>query len=238
MSKSSTSLQSRILFEDNHLIIINKLAGELVQGDRTNDETLADKVKAYIKLNENKPGAVYLGIPHRLDRPVSGVVIYTKTSKALSRMSELFRLRNIQKIYWAISDSEPKTKQGQLTHFMGKNDKQNKSYTSDIEKPGYKEAVLNYRVLSSSDRYHLLEVELETGRHHQIRAQLASINCIIKGDLKYGAKRSNSDASIHLHSRKTSFTHPIKKTEIAVTAPCPEDSLWNYFESELEGSII
>lgn len=232
MIKNSTSVQSRILFEDNHLIIINKLAGELVQGDKTNDETLADKVKAYIKLNENKPGNVFLGIPHRLDRPVSGVVIYAKTSKALSRMSELFRTKEIQKIYWAIAENGAKPAQGTLTHYMAKNEKQNKSYISELEKPGFKESVLTYNEIASSDRYHLIEVELKTGRHHQIRAQLAHIGCIIKGDLKYGAKRSNQDASIHLHSRKTSFIHPIKKSMVSVIAPCPTDALWQYFESD------
>lgn len=224
------TIHHRILHEDNHLIIVNKLAGELVQGDRTGDPTLADAVKSYIKEVANKSGEVFLGIPHRLDRPVSGVVIYARTSKALSRMSDLFRQRVIKKVYWAVTEQLPAEPEGTLRGYMIKNEKQNKSYVSDVEKPGHKLAILHYRHTASSDRYHLLEVELETGRHHQIRAQLAHAGAIIKGDLKYGAARSNPDASISLHSRYCEFTHPVKQAPITVKAPCPNDTLWQHFE--------
>lgn len=227
-------LADRVLYEDNHLIIINKLPGELVQGDQTGDQTLADKVKDYIKDKDAKPGNVFLGIPHRLDRPVSGIVIYAKTSKGLSRMSELFRTKDITKTYWAIVETAPKKKEGTLRQFMIKNEKQNKSYVSETEKPNHKEAILHYKLLSSSDNYHLIEVNLETGRHHQIRAQLAHMGCIIKGDLKYGAARSNKDGSISLHSRHCEFTHPIKNETITVTAHCPPDGLWQWFEQQID----
>lgn len=227
------NLENRIVYEDNHLIILNKNAGELVQGDKTNDITLADKVKAHIKARDNKPSEVFLGIPHRLDRPVSGIVIYCKTSKALSRMTELFRVKEIQKTYWAIVEKAPQSAEGTLKNYMWKNEKQNKSYVSETEKPESKLAILHYKHMASSERYHLIEVNLETGRHHQIRAQLANLGCIIKGDLKYGAARSNPDGSIHLHSRYCSFMHPVKKEQINLTASCPNDALWCFFESQL-----
>ena len=235
MTKNSTSLpvKARVLYEDNHFIIVNKQAGELVQGDRTDDQTLADKLKAFIKERDAKPGNVFLGIPHRLDRPVSGIVIYTKTSKGLSRMSDVFRRKAIVKTYWAIVESKPAVPQGRLEGWMIKNEKQNKSFVSDTENTDHKHAVLHYRLLGSSDHYHLLEIHLETGRHHQIRAQLAHMGCIIKGDLKYGASRSNPDASISLHARRIAFEHPVTHQQIDVTAPCPSnDALWNFFESK------
>lgn len=226
-------LIDRILYEDNHLIVVNKESGELVQGDKTGDIPLLDSIKALIKERDQKPGAVYLGAPHRLDRPVSGVVIFAKTSKALSRMSDLFRRKAIQKTYWAIVEQAPQKEEGRLVGWMKKNEKQNKSYVRDSEAEGYKEAVLNYKLKASSDRYHLIEVNLETGRHHQIRAQLANMGCIIKGDLKYGASRSNPDASISLHSRFSKFEHPVKKEILELVAPCPNDKLWSYFEDQL-----
>lgn len=232
---SSTDLAKRILHEDNHLMVMNKQPGELVQGDKTNDETLADRVKAYIKHRNKKPGNVYLGIPHRLDRPVSGVVIYTKTSKALSRISDKFRTKSIEKTYWAVVEKPPTQKKGTLRDFLKKNEKQNKSYVVGEDESGAKLAVLHYEWLLSSDRYHLIEVQLETGRHHQIRAQLANMGCIIKGDLKYGARRSNKDASIHLHSRAARFDHPVSDGQVQVTAACPEDPIWQFFEQQLAG---
>lgn len=226
----ASTLAERVLYQDNHLIILNKNAGELVQGDKTGDKTLADEAQLYLKEKFKKPGEAFIGIPHRLDRPVSGIVIYAKTSKGLSRMTNLFRVKEIEKTYWAVVEKAPKEKSGTLNNYMIKNEKQNKSYVSETEKPGYKQAVLHYRLLASSDKYHLIEVNLETGRHHQIRAQLAHMGCIIKGDLKYGAARSNPDGSIHLHSRRCKFIHPIKDTEINITAPCPKDALWQFFE--------
>ncbi len=225
-------LLDRIIYEDNHLIVINKESGELVQGDKTGDTPLLDSIKSLIKERDQKPGAVYLGAPHRLDRPVSGVVVFAKTSKALSRMSDIFRRKAIQKTYWAIVEKAPQKPEGRLIGWMKKNEKQNKSYVRDSEAEGYKEAVLNYKFMASSDRYHLIEVNLETGRHHQIRAQLAHMGCIIKGDLKYGASRSNPDASISLHSRLSRFEHPVKKEMLELAAPCPIDKLWAYFEGQ------
>ncbi|MEX2597868.1 MAG: RluA family pseudouridine synthase [Salibacteraceae bacterium] len=235
MKKNNTDhfnpIDQRILYEDNHLIIINKQAGELVQGDRTKDKPLVDLVKAFIKTRDQKPGEVFVGIPHRIDRPVSGAVVYAKTSKGLSRMSDLFRRKAMKKTYWAIVEQAPEKKEGRLEGWMKKNEKQNKSYVSDEEKPEHKIAILHYKLLATSDRYYLLEIDLETGRHHQIRAQLAHMGCIIKGDLKYGAARSNPDASISLHARKVEFMHPIKNKELAIVAPCPSDALWQFFET-------
>lgn len=233
MTRSSTSIESRILFEDNHLIIMNKLPRELVQGDDTGDETLADMVKAYIKTAYNKPGNVFLGIPHRLDRPVSGVVIYAKTSKGLARMSDLFRLKKIDKTYWAIVENKPTKTKATLENSLLKNHKQNKSYVVSDDRKGSKRAILHYELMYSSERYHLLQIQLETGRHHQIRTQLAHMGCIIKGDLKYGAKRSNGDGSISLHSRTTAFIHPVSDEPISITAQCPNDELWQFFESKM-----
>lgn len=221
--------KNRILYEDNHLIIINKLPGELVQGDITGDKTLADDVKEYLKVTYNKPGNVYLGIPHRLDRPTSGIVIYTKTEKALIRLNEMFKGSGVKKTYWAIVDKLPQKNEGTLIHYIVRDTDNNKSIAYSNERKGAKIAKLDYKVLKSSDNYHLLEIALHTGRHHQIRAQLAALGIHIKGDLKYGAPRSNPDGGICLHARKVVFTHPVKKEEIEIIAPPPSDKLWLYF---------
>lgn len=222
-------LKSRILYEDNHLIIINKLSGELVQGDETGDITLADKVKEYLKITYNKPGNVYLGIPHRLDRPTSGIVVYAKTEKALVRLNEAFKGSSVKKTYWAVVDNIPKKTESTLIHYIVRNSANNKSIAYPKEIKGSKLAKLDYRLIGSSDKYYLIEIALHTGRHHQIRAQLAAIGLHIKGDLKYGFPRSNPDGGIHLHARKIVFTHPVKKEEITITAPPPHDSVWDYF---------
>ena len=222
-------LKSRILYEDNHLIIINKLPGELVQGDETGDITLADKVKEYLKITYNKPGNVYLGIPHRLDRPTSGIVVYAKTEKALVRLNEAFKGSSVKKTYWAVVDNIPKKTESTLIHYIVRNSANNKSVAYPKEIKGSKLAKLDYRLIGSSDKYYLIEIALHTGRHHQIRAQLAAIGLHIKGDLKYGFPRSNPDGGIHLHARKIVFTHPVKKEEITITAPPPHDSVWDYF---------
>lgn len=219
----------RILYEDNHLIVMNKLCGELVQGDRTGDQTLADKVKLYLKHTYAKEGNVYLGIPHRLDRPTSGIVMYAKTEKALVRLNDMFRGSSVQKIYWAIVDTLPNQDEGTLIHHMVRNSQQNKSIANPIERKGSKVAKLSYRVLASSKNYHLLEVELHTGRHHQIRAQLAAIGVHIKGDMKYGFPRSNPDGGICLHARMIRFTHPVRKEELTIVAAPPRDVLWDAF---------
>lgn len=224
----------RILYEDNHLIVINKRVGELVQGDSTGDKTLADDVKEYLKVTYNKPGNVYLGIPHRLDRPTSGIVIYAKTEKALIRLNEMFKGSGVKKTYWAIVDKLPEKSEARLLHYIVRNTENNKSIAYPIEKRGSKIAKLDYRLLASGDKYHLLEIDLHTGRHHQIRAQLAAIGLHIKGDLKYGAARSNPDGGICLHARKVVFIHPVKKEEITIIAPPPKDSLWDFFSAQLE----
>ncbi len=216
-----------ILYEDNHLIIVNKRPGQIVQADATRDKTLGEHVADYIKVKYNKPGNVFVGIPHRLDRPTSGIVIFTRTSKGLSRMTELFKKREIQKTYWAITQEKPEPPEGRLETYLRKNPKQNKSYTVPKGTEGSQLAILNYRYLKSTDRYHLIEIDLETGRHHQIRAQLSGVGCHIKGDLKYGASRPNKDRSIHLHSRSVSFTHPIKNEPIHIQADPPQDAVWN-----------
>lgn len=224
-------IKSRILFEDNHLIIINKLPGELVQGDETGDVTLADKVKEYLKVTYNKPGNVYLGIPHRLDRPTSGIVVYTKTEKALIRLNEDFKGSSVKKTYWAVVDNMPKKSESTLIHYIVRNSANNKSVAYPKEIKGSKLAKLDYKVIGKSDKYYLLEIALHTGRHHQIRAQLAAIGLHIKGDLKYGFPRSNPDGGIHLHARKIVFTHPVKKEELTIIAPPPHDTVWDYFAS-------
>ena len=221
--------KNRILYEDNHLIVVNKRVGELVQGDDTGDRTLADDVKEYLKVTYNKPGNVYLGIPHRLDRPTSGIVVYAKTEKALIRLNEMFRGPGVKKIYWAIVDKRPQKEKATLVHYIVRNSENNKSTAYSVEKNGSKIAKLDYTLLSSSDNYHLLEINLHTGRHHQIRAQLAAIGLHIKGDLKYGAARSNRDGGICLHARSITFIHPGKKTEMKIIAPPPEDNLWSCF---------
>ena len=222
-----------VLYEDNHVIVINKKASDIVQGDKTGDITLPDRIKEFLKVKYDKPGNVFCGVVHRLDRPTSGVVLFAKTSKALARLNEQFRTKDTRKIYWAVVESAPPRNEATLTDFLVKNEKQNKSYVCDGGKAGAKKAVLSYVKIADSDRYSLLEVSLETGRHHQIRAQLSAIGAIIKGDVKYGAKRSNPDGSIHLHARELTFQHPTTKEQISITAPVPEDPLWKWFEKQL-----
>jgi 23S rRNA pseudouridine1911/1915/1917 synthase len=222
--------EQRVLYEDNHYIIVNKRPSEIVQGDKTGDVPLSDVVKEYIRVKYNKPGAAFLGVAHRIDRPVSGLVIFARTSKGLARINEMLRQHQLSKKYWAVVAEKPPETEGQLEHFLAKNEKQNKSYVCTEDAPRAKNALLKYRILGSSDRYYLLEVELLTGRHHQIRAQLAAIGCPIKGDLKYGFPRSNQDASIHLHARSLAFLHPVSKQRLEIVAPPPEgDPLWQYF---------
>ena len=216
----------QVIYEDNHIIIVSKQSGEIVQGDKTGDMPLSETVKAYIKEKYAKPGAVFLGVVHRLDRPVSGLVVFARTSKALSRLNDMFRNGEVHKTYWAIVQSRPPQDEGMLEHWLVRNEQQNKSYAYDHERPRAKKAVLKYRLIGQSDRYYLLEVHLLTGRHHQIRCQLAAMGCPIKGDLKYGAKRSTPDGSISLLARRVEFVHPVSKETIAVEAPLPEDSLW------------
>ena len=216
----------QILYEDNHIIVVSKTSGEIVQGDKTGDKTLCDSVKEYIKEKYAKPGNVFLGIAHRLDRPVSGIVIFAKTSKALSRLNNMFRDGEVHKLYWAITQNMPQKEEDTLTHWIVRNEKQNKSYAYDREKPGSKKAMLHYKVISSTDNYTLLAVNLMTGRHHQIRCQLSAIGCPIKGDLKYGSRRSNNDGSISLHARKVEFVHPVSKQPMCIEAPVPNDRLW------------
>lgn len=219
-----------VLYEDNHIIIVNKTVSEIVQGDKTGDKPLSEIVKEWIKEKYNKPGNVFCGVTHRLDRPVSGIVIFAKTSKALPRLNKMFQDKEIKKTYWAIVKNAPKDSEGTLTNFLVRNEKQNKSYAYDTEKPDSKKAILHYKLIGQSDKYNLLEIDLETGRHHQIRCQLAKMGCVIKGDLKYGADRSNPDGGISLHARKVSFIHPVSKELIEVTAPVPNDNLWKAFE--------
>lgn len=216
-----------ILYEDNHLVIVNKQAGEIVQGDKTGDTPLSDIVKDWLKEKYNKPGNVYLGVVHRLDRPVSGVVLFAKTSKALPRLNKMFAEHNkVNKTYWAIVQNRPQEPQGTLTHWLTRQEKNNTARAYDREVPGSKKAVLDYELIASGDKYHLLEIHLHTGRHHQIRCQLAKIGCPIKGDLKYGAPRSNPDGSISLHARTLTLEHPVNHESISVTAPVPDDKLW------------
>ena len=221
-----------VIYEDNHIIIVRKEAGEIVQGDKTGDTPLSEGVKAYIKEKYDKPGNVFVGVPHRLDRPVSGIVVLARTSKALSRLSEMFRTGEVKKTYWAIVKNMPPKSEDELVHYLVRNEKQNKSYAYDKEVPDSKKAILHYKLIGKSDNYYLLEVDLKTGRHHQIRCQLAKIGCPIKGDLKYGAERSNPDGSICLHARKVSFLHPVKKVMIEAEAVVPQTSLWTSFKKQ------
>jgi 23S rRNA pseudouridine1911/1915/1917 synthase len=221
----------QVLHEDNHVIVVNKRPSDIVQGDKTGDITMPDQIKEFLRVKYNKPGNIFCGVVHRLDRPTSGAVVFAKTSKALTRLNEQFREKDTQKIYWAVVEKAPQSNIGHLENFLLKNEKQNKAYVHQKEVPGSKKAILDYRVLAQSDKYTLVEVILHTGRHHQIRAQMAHIGSIIKGDLKYGAKRSNADGSIHLHARYLSFIHPTTKETIQITAPVPEDSLWKWFEN-------
>ena len=219
-----------VLYEDNHIIIINKAAGEIVQGDKTGDKSLCDTMKQYIKEKYAKPGNVFIGLPHRLDRPVSGIVVFARTSKALERLNDMFRDGNVKKIYWAITKGKPLPPQGEISSWILRNEKMNKSFSYPKEVKGSKHALLRYTHKASSQNYNLIEVELKTGRHHQIRCQLASIGCSIKGDLKYGAQRSNPDGSISLHARSIEFVHPVSKEFIRITAPLPAGNLWKSFE--------
>ena len=217
----------KVVYEDNHIIIVNKCSGEIVQGDKTGDKPLSDTVKEYIKQKYNKPGNVFLGVVHRLDRPVSGLVVFAKTSKALSRLNDMFRTGDVHKTYWAIVKRRDIATEGTLTDWLTRNERQNKSYAHEREVPGAKKAVLKYKVRAVADNYMLIEVTLLTGRHHQIRCQLSHMGCPIKGDLKYGAPRSNPDGSISLLSRRVEFVHPVSKENIVAYADVPNDRLWN-----------
>ncbi|WP_405382381.1 RluA family pseudouridine synthase [Maribacter sp. LLG6340-A2] len=223
----STAENLQVLYEDNHLIVINKRPGDIVQGDKTGDQPLSETVKAFLKKKYNKPGNVYLGVVHRLDRPTSGIVVFAKTSKALPRLNKMFAEKEAQKTYWAIVKNKPKDKQKRLVHYLKRNTKQNKSYAHLQEVRDSKKAILTYQLLKSLQNYFLLEIDLETGRHHQIRSQLTALGSPIKGDLKYGYSRSNKDGSIHLHARKLLFIHPVKKEQLEITAPPPNDPIWN-----------
>ena len=218
-----SDLESRILYEDNHLLVVNKKVGEITQGDKTGDECLTDVYKAFIAKRDAKPGKVFLGLPHRLDRPVSGICILAKTGKALERLDAMFRTSEVHKTYWALCCAKPDPESGHLEDYLIRNEKQNKTFVAAGPRDGAKLAKLNYRYLLSTERYHLVEVELLTGRHHQIRCQLSHIGCCIKGDLKYGAPRSNPDGGICLHAHSVSFVHPVRKEELTITAPPPKD---------------
>jgi 23S rRNA pseudouridine1911/1915/1917 synthase len=222
-----------VVYEDNHIIIVNKTASEIVQGDKTGDVPLSETVKQYIKEKYAKPGNVFLGVTHRLDRPVSGLVVFAKTSKALSRLNDMFRNSEVKKTYWAIVKQCPPAEEGELVHYLVRNEKQNKSYAYDKEVKDSKKAILDYKLIGHSQNYYLLEINLKTGRHHQIRCQLAKMGCPIKGDLKYGFPRSNPDGSICLHARRIRFIHPVSKELIDVTAPVPSGNLWNGFDMNL-----
>ncbi len=222
-----------ILFEDNHLIALNKMPGEIVQGDKTGDKPMSEVIKDYLKEKLQKPGSAFIGVVHRIDRPVSGIVIFAKTSKALVRMNELFREKKIKKTYWAVVKNKPPEESGTLIHYLKKDEAKNKSKAYDHEVSGSLRSWLDYKVIGQSDNFYLIEVAPETGRHHQIRVQLAAIGCQIKGDLKYGFPRSNADGSIHLHARKIEFIHPVRKESISLFALVPDDVVWKYFEETL-----
>lgn len=225
------NIAERILYEDNHIILLNKTNNENVQGDMSGDPPITDKVKQYLKDKYNKPGEVYLGLPHRLDRPVSGIVVLAKTSKALTRLTQMFKDREIKKIYWAIVKNKPTNEEDELVNYLKKNSKQNKSYPQKNDSDGAKLANLHYKIIGKSDNFYLLEIELGTGRHHQIRAQLSAIGCPIKGDVKYGFRRPNFNKGISLHSRRVEFIHPVSKEIINVTAACTEENTWKYFSA-------
>jgi 23S rRNA pseudouridine1911/1915/1917 synthase len=226
-----------VLYEDNHIIAINKKPSDIVQADKTGDEPLSEKVKKYIKEKYNKPGDVFLGTVHRIDRPVSGVILFARTSKAMERLNEMFKKREIQKTYWAVVKNRPPKDSDTLKHYLIKNEKQNKSYASGIPKQDHLECTLKYELIDKSDEYFLLKVTPYTGRHHQIRVQLSSMNSIIKGDLKYGFARSNKDASIHLHAREIEFMHPVKDEKVHIVAPVPNETLWQFFEKNQSGLV-
>ena len=232
MKKNNTSRPDipELLYEDNHLIAVWKRPSDLTQRDKSGDESLDDQVRKYIAAKYNKPGDVFLGVVHRLDRPVSGVMLYARTSKALARLNAMFRSREVKKVYWALVKERPPEDEQTLTHFIKKNESQNKAYSYDKEVKGSKEASLSYKLLARSDRYYLLEIELHTGRHHQIRSQLSAIRCPVKGDLKYGYPRSNEDGSVCLHARRLIFIHPVQKVEMTITAHLPEGDVWQYFK--------
>ncbi len=223
----SNSQNLQVLYEDNHLIAINKRPADIVQGDKTGDRPLSEIVKMYIKKKYDKPGEVYLGVAHRLDRPTSGIVVFARTSKALPRLNKLFADKEAKKTYWAVVKNRPDKEEETLIHWLKRNHGQNKSYAHNIEVPGSKKAILHYRIVKRLKSYYLLEIDLQTGRHHQIRAQLAAIGTPVKGDLKYGFDRSNNDGSIHLHAKGLSFIHPVKKELLELTAPPPEDIIWD-----------
>ena len=226
------SMRIEILYEDNHLIIVNKKASDIVQGDKTGDMPLSVKVKEYLKKKYEKPGNVFVGVIHRLDRPVSGAVIFAKTSKALERMNDMFRQHDVLKIYWAVVRNKPEPPLGNLIHYLKKNEEQNKSYVFEQGTKGALQSELRYRVIGKSERFFLLEVIPKTGRHHQIRVQLSAIGSPIKGDIKYGYERTNEGGAIHLHSRRVEFMHPVNKSMLNVIAPLPNDVIWNYFENK------
>lgn len=226
-------MKDRVLHEDNHIIVVNKKSGELVQPDPSGEPALEQEVAQHLKIKGDKAGDAFIGVVHRIDRPVSGAVMFAKTSKALVRLNEMIKERKIKKLYWAIVESKPDKESDTLKHYITRNPKTNKSVASTKKNEQGQEAVLNYKLIAASDRYYLLEIELITGRHHQIRAQLSAIGCCIKGDLKYGAKRSNPDGSISLHSRSLEFIHPVSKEILKIIAPAPKDSLWQYFEESI-----
>lgn len=219
-----------VVYEDNHIIIVNKSCSEIVQGDKTGDKPLSEKVKEYLKDKYAKPGNVFCGVVHRLDRPVSGLVVFAKTSKALARLNNMFKDKEVKKTYWAIVADKPRNDEAVLEDYLVKNERQNKSYAHPKPVEGSKKAILDYRVIGKSDRYYLLEVHLHTGRHHQIRCQLANIGCPIRGDLKYGARRSNPDGGISLHARHIEFVHPVSHITVSVTAPIPDEGVWKVFK--------
>ncbi|KAA1243980.1 RluA family pseudouridine synthase [Aquimarina sp. RZ0] len=223
----STKSNLQVLYEDNHIIVVNKRPGDIVQGDKTGDKPLSDVVKEYIAEKYHKPGAVFLGVVHRLDRPTSGIVVFARTSKALPRLNKLFKNKEAKKTYWAVVKNKPPQECDTLTHWLKRNSKQNKSYAHSHEITDSKKAVLVYQIIKKLDNYFLLEIDLHTGRHHQIRSQLSTIGSVIKGDLKYGADRSNKDGSIHLHARKLTFMHPVKKELLTILSPPPSDPIWN-----------
>lgn len=232
-SKKKGNFADQVLYEDNHIIVINKKPKQLVQTDKTGDASLADLTKTYIKEKYNKPGEVYLGIVHRLDRPTSGIVVFARTSKAAARLSKMFQEHTVKKTYWALTKKRPADGYGRLVHYLKKNEEKNRSTAKLKPAKGYKEAILEYQLKLHGDNYSLIEVKLHTGRHHQIRCQLSAIGCPIKGDLKYGAQRSNQDGSISLHARHITFMHPVKKEQVSFTAPVIDDDLWRYFEREV-----
>ena len=223
----STASNLQVLHEDNHIIVVNKRVGDIVQGDKTGDEPLSDVVKQYIKVKYDKPGEVYLGVVHRLDRPTTGIVVFAKTSKALTRLNEMFKNRDTQKTYWAVVKNTPEKKEAILEHYLKRNSKNNTSKAHSKEVPESKLARLDYKIIYQLTNYTVLEINLYTGRHHQIRAQLAAIGCPIKGDLKYGFNRNNPDGGIHLHARKLQFVHPVSKEDLTIVAPLPNESTWN-----------